>query len=52
MSEICPKCGLPKELCVCDILERETFKKIKVHVGEEEVPKIYDNSRRLSWRRA
>ncbi|MGI0141181.1 MAG: stress response translation initiation inhibitor YciH [Candidatus Micrarchaeales archaeon] len=30
MAEICPKCGLPKELCVCDVLDRETTKKIKV----------------------
>ncbi|MDE1855632.1 MAG: stress response translation initiation inhibitor YciH [Candidatus Micrarchaeota archaeon] len=30
MAEICPRCGLPKELCVCDVLDRETTKKIKV----------------------
>ena len=23
MAETCPKCGLPKELCTCDIRERE-----------------------------
>jgi len=39
MSEICPKCGLPKELCVCDILERETFKKIKVYVEKKKFQK-------------
>jgi len=32
MSEICPKCGLPKEICVCDILDRETNRKIKVYL--------------------
>jgi translation initiation factor 1 len=26
MPEICPKCGLPKELCTCDIREREVQK--------------------------
>lgn len=26
MAEICPKCGLPKELCTCDIREREVQK--------------------------
>ena len=31
MAEICPKCGLPKELCVCEVLDRETTKKIKVY---------------------
>jgi translation initiation factor 1 len=30
MAEICPKCGLPTELCVCNILDRETETKIKV----------------------
>lgn len=31
MPDICPKCGLPKELCVCDLLDRETIKKIHVY---------------------
>ncbi|MFH1623275.1 MAG: stress response translation initiation inhibitor YciH [Candidatus Aenigmatarchaeota archaeon] len=26
MSEICPKCGLPKELCTCGVREREEQK--------------------------
>ena len=26
MSEICPKCGLPKELCTCVVREREEQK--------------------------
>jgi len=30
-GEICPKCGLPKELCVCKTLEREV-QKIKIFV--------------------
>jgi translation initiation factor 1 len=31
MPDICPKCGLPKDICVCDILDRETLKKIRIH---------------------
>lgn len=26
MAEICPKCGLPKELCTCEVREREEQK--------------------------
>ncbi len=29
MPEICPNCGLPKELCVCETIAKET-EKIKV----------------------
>ena len=29
MSGICPKCGLPKELCICETMAREE-EKIKV----------------------
>lgn len=31
MSGVCPKCGLPLELCVCRTIEREA-QKIKVYV--------------------
>lgn len=30
MADICPRCGLPTELCVCNVLDRETETKIKV----------------------
>ena len=29
MSEICPKCGLPTELCICETMAREE-EKVKV----------------------
>ena len=31
VGEICEKCGLPKELCVCELIERES-QKIKVYM--------------------
>lgn len=31
MAEMCPRCGLPKEICVCDILDREATRRIKVY---------------------
>lgn len=31
MAEICPKCGLPKEICVCEVLDRETNRRIKIY---------------------
>ncbi len=30
MADTCPRCGLPLELCVCKVLDRETESKIKV----------------------
>jgi len=40
MSEICPRCGLPKELCVCDILDREASKKIKIYTAKRKFNKF------------
>ncbi len=39
MPDICPKCGLPKELCVCTVLEKETENKIKVYTKKAKFDK-------------
>ncbi len=40
MTEICPKCGLPKELCVCDVLDKETETKIKIYRKKAKYNKV------------
>ncbi len=40
MTDICPKCGLPKELCVCDVLDKETESKIKVYTKKAKFNKL------------
>ena len=39
MGDICPKCGLPLEIHVCDILDRETETKIKVYTKKAKFDK-------------
>jgi translation initiation factor 1 len=39
MPEMCPKCGLPKEICVCEILDRETNRRIKVYTVKKKFRK-------------
>jgi translation initiation factor 1 len=38
MAEICPKCGLPKELCTCGLREREE-QKISVYIEKRKFNK-------------
>ena len=40
MSEICSKCGLPKELCVCETIAKES-QKIVVKLEKKKFNKIY-----------
>ncbi|MBD3310433.1 stress response translation initiation inhibitor YciH [Candidatus Woesearchaeota archaeon] len=40
MPEICPQCGLPKELCVCETIAKES-QKILVSSEKKKFGKIY-----------
>lgn len=40
MADICPKCGLPLELCVCNVLDRETETKIRVYTKKAKFNKL------------
>lgn len=40
MGEICPRCGLPKEICACEALEREGVRRIKVYSTKKKFGKL------------
>lgn len=40
MAEICPKCGLPQDLCVCETIAREQ-QKIEVKMEKRKFGKRY-----------
>lgn len=39
MTEVCPKCGLTKELCVCEAIEREA-QKIRIYTEKRKFGKL------------
>ncbi|MEM4389838.1 MAG: stress response translation initiation inhibitor YciH [Candidatus Micrarchaeia archaeon] len=40
MAEICRTCGLPKEICACEALEKEEAQKIKVYSTKKRFGKL------------
>ncbi|MBN2111530.1 stress response translation initiation inhibitor YciH [Candidatus Woesearchaeota archaeon] len=40
MSDICPTCGLPQDLCVCESIAKET-QKIEVTTEKKKFGKVY-----------
>lgn len=40
MADTCPRCGLPLELCVCKVLDRETESKIRVYAKKAKFDKM------------
>jgi translation initiation factor 1 len=40
MSEICSRCGLPRELCVCETIAKE-MQKIRVFTEKKKFGKVY-----------
>ncbi len=40
MPDICPTCGLPEDICVCSVLDKEGEDKIKVYLKKVKFRKI------------
>ena len=40
MPEICPKCGLLKDICACEVLEKEESQRIKVYSTKKRFGKL------------
>ncbi|MEM4555013.1 MAG: stress response translation initiation inhibitor YciH [Candidatus Anstonellaceae archaeon] len=40
MPDICQKCGLIKEICSCDILEKEGTQRIRVYATKKKFKKL------------
>ncbi len=40
MSEICPKCGLPLDICACQSIQKETTQRIKIYSTKKRFNKL------------
>ena len=40
MSDICNKCGMLKDLCVCEILDKQETAKVKVYTTQKKFKKL------------
>ncbi len=40
MSEICPKCGLPLDICACQSIQKETTQKITIYSTKKRFNKL------------
>jgi len=40
MGEICSKCGLPKEICACQTIEKETTRQLKIFTTKARFNKL------------
>jgi translation initiation factor 1 len=40
MSEICSKCGLPKEICACQAIEQETTQRLRAYATKKKFNKF------------
>ncbi len=40
MPEICPKCGLLKDICACEVLEKEETQKIQIYTKKTRFGKL------------
>lgn len=40
MSEICPKCGLPLDICACQAIQKQTGANVKVYATKKRFNKL------------